>query len=79
MNTTETQSGSSLDPLVLPDEQVMDALDSSTLLSEHRDTVRLLSRCVDVMRVTERLFQLKAGHLLMTTCADVEHWLDEHQ
>ena len=39
---------------------------------------KLLGQCVDVMRVTQRLFSLTDGHLLMTKCKEIEDWMEQN-
>ena len=42
------------------------------------ELILTISRAVDAMRVTQRLFGLSDGHVLMSRCRDLERWLEEH-
>jgi len=55
------------------------AVDFDVIMAEHLEMVRLLARSVDVMRITQRLFQLSNDYVLMEHCRSIERWLSEHQ
>jgi len=48
------------------------------VIEEHREMCQLLMQAVDVMRITQRLFDLKDGHMHMSKCIEIERWLDSH-
>jgi len=49
------------------------------VIQEHREMCQLLMQAVDAMRITQRLFNLSDGHILMSKCREIERWLDSHQ
>lgn len=49
------------------------------VIEEHREMCLLLMQAVDAMRITQRLFELSDGHILMSKCREIERWLDSHQ
>jgi hypothetical protein len=51
----------------------------SQLLDEHGEMRLLLMHAVDVMRITQRLFELGDGHLLISQCREIEEWFEENQ
>lgn len=53
--------------------------DIDAILREHCEMVKLLQQAVDAMRITQRLYYLGEGHLLISKCRDIETWLDNHQ
>lgn len=59
--------------------QPASSFDIDAVLDEHREMCLLLMQAVDAMRITQRLFALTDGHMLMTKCREIEYWLDSHQ
>lgn len=53
--------------------------DIDAVVEEHRTMCLLLMQAADAMRITQRLFNLSEGHLLMSKCIEIEQWLDAHQ
>jgi regulator of replication initiation timing len=59
--------------------RLKDETDEDNLLEEHRQMIIMLMQVVDAMKITQRLFDLPDGHLLMSKCREIERWLDAHQ
>lgn len=57
----------------------MSEFDIDAVIEEHRTMCLLLMQAVEAMRITQRLFELSDGHMLMSKCREIEEWLDAHQ
>jgi hypothetical protein len=66
-------------PAMAPPESDGPRFPVEAVIEEHREVCLLLMEAVDMMRRTQRLFDLNDGHILIAKCREIERWLDSHQ